>query len=170
MSFSEKKHLRMYRLSSALWSECCPTNFFNFSDEKGDTGKKSMDKIERLLRNRNFIFYFVPLSRDSYGGSAHFIKDAVIPILALSMIISTTTVLHNVLSSLKLMIKPPLFTGVFLNYVFHGSLLLLIGSLLIENADFWKGFMVIAAVPPAIAIIPFSIFLKGDSEFALFGS
>jgi BASS family bile acid:Na+ symporter len=33
-----------------------------------------------------------------------------------------------------------------------------------------SGFVILAAVPPAVAVIPFTFFLKGDTDFSLIGT
>ena len=34
----------------------------------------------------------------------------------------------------------------------------------------WTGFVLLAAVPPAVAVIPFSVFLRGNGPLSLFGT
>ena len=56
-----------------------------------------------------------------------------------------------------------------LHYLVYGTLLLTMSWLFTDNPDLWIGFVVIAATPPAIAIIPFSFNLKGDTNFSIIG-
>jgi BASS family bile acid:Na+ symporter len=61
----------------------------------------------------------------------------------------------------------PLFAGVVMNYAVLGGLNLGLSSLLISDEAFKIGLVILAAVPPAVAVIPFTTFLKGDTEFSL---
>lgn len=126
-------------------------------------------KAKGILKNRNFIFLLSLFLGIAWGNYAHFLRETVIPVLALIMTLSTMTVPSGAFRSIKSMVRPAL-TGTFLCYAFHGGLLLLLSSLLIRNPSFWTGFVLIAAVPPAVAVIPFSVFLKADTKSALFGS
>lgn len=71
------------------------------------------------------------------------------------------------LSNLKgLLSKAPLAMP-FSFIVFSGSLLL-IG--LLFPAQFWPGWVLMASVPSAISVIPYTAVLRGDSEFSLVGT
>ena len=43
-------------------------------------------------------------------------------------------------------------------------------ALLIRDETLWVGYVLIAAVPPAVAVIPFAHFLKGDISYSLMGT
>jgi BASS family bile acid:Na+ symporter len=61
----------------------------------------------------------------------------------------------------------PLLAGVAMNYVVLGGLILLLGGLLPLEEHLRTGFVVLASVPPAVGVIPFTGFLEGDVEFSL---
>ena len=54
-----------------------------------------------------------------------------------------------------------------MNYLLLGGLLLALNALFIHNEALRAGPVTLAAVPPAVAVIPFSAFLKGDETFSL---
>jgi BASS family bile acid:Na+ symporter len=64
----------------------------------------------------------------------------------------------------------PALGGLAMNYVLLGGIILGLNTLLIRDEALRSGFIIIAAVPPAVAIIPFTGFLNGNSAFSLFGS
>ena len=45
----------------------------------------------------------------------------------------------------------------------------MMGSLLIQDGEVWSGLVVIAAVPPAVAAVPWSHILGGDILLSLTG-
>jgi BASS family bile acid:Na+ symporter len=57
-----------------------------------------------------------------------------------------------------------------MNYLILGSLLLGLNALLIQDEALRAGFVIIAAVPPAVAVIPFTFFLNGDEKHSLLGT
>lgn len=54
-----------------------------------------------------------------------------------------------------------------LNYVVLNSIIIIMGFLFGYNKTIWAGIIIMAAVPPAILVIPFSKFLNGDTELAV---
>jgi len=123
----------------------------------------------RFIKNRNLILLSSLVLGLVFEDPAYSLKATVLPCLALIMSLSTTTVSSTVFRSTKSMLIPAAI-GAVVSYGFHGGLLLLLNSLLIRDADFWTGFVIISAIPPAVAVIPFSLFLKADSEFVLFAA
>jgi BASS family bile acid:Na+ symporter len=67
------------------------------------------------------------------------------------------------------MMRPALW-GIILNYGVLGSLILALSGLFIRDGDLWDGFVIMSAVPPAVAVIPFSVILNGNQSFALIGT
>ena len=82
------------------------------------------------------------------------------------MMLSTTSVTGSLFRSPRTLLTP-ILAGVTLNYVMLGGLILLLSSLLIPEGPLRTGFIVLAAVPPAVGVIPFTGFLDGDVEFSL---
>jgi BASS family bile acid:Na+ symporter len=57
-----------------------------------------------------------------------------------------------------------------MNYLLLGGFLLALSTLIIRNEAIWTGFVLLAASPPAVAVVPFTDFLRGDRSFSLLGS
>ena len=122
----------------------------------------------RLFRNRNFIFALAFALGLSVGQGALWTKPLILPALALVMTLSTATISSRDLTSLKTL--PRLVSlSLLLNYVILGSVILLLARWLIPDGELWAGFVVIAAVPPAVAVMPFTYLLAGDMVFSLVG-
>ena len=56
------------------------------------------------------------------------------------------------------------------NFLLHGVILIGLSALIIRDQFFWNGFILVAAVPPAVAVIPFALFLRGNMNLALLGT
>jgi BASS family bile acid:Na+ symporter len=128
-----------------------------------------MKRIAGLFRNRNFIMILALVLGMVWDGGAFLAKDLILPCLAIIMTLSTMGITASAFRSFGGMVGPAL-SGVLASYVYHGGILLLLNALFIHDNNFWTGFILLAAVPPAVAVIPFSFFLKGDSNFALIGT
>jgi BASS family bile acid:Na+ symporter len=57
-----------------------------------------------------------------------------------------------------------------MNFGVLGGALLGLNALIIRNEAFATGFIILATVPPAVAVIPFTGLLKGDSSYSLIGA
>jgi BASS family bile acid:Na+ symporter len=128
-----------------------------------------MSKFKRIFRNRNIIFlvalssgllapYAVPLTR-------HLVLPALGLVMALSMMDITS----------DLFLRPrslffPALLGIIMNYVILGNVIIGISALMIRDEMLWTGFVLLAAAPPAVAVIPFSGFLRGDGALSLIGT
>lgn len=128
-----------------------------------------MARLQNLLRNRNailllgllcglFIPFAVPLTR-------HFILFG----LGLTMSLSTMEIGNDAFRSPRRILVPALI-GIAMNYLLLGSIQIGLSSLIIRNEAIWTGLVLIAAVPPAIAIIPFSGILRANPTLSLFGT
>jgi BASS family bile acid:Na+ symporter len=60
--------------------------------------------------------------------------------------------------------------GTVMSFGIFSTVILTAAALQVSNGDLWSGFVIVAAVPPAVAVIPFADFLKGDRVYALMGS
>ena len=125
--------------------------------------------LVRLLRNRDFILFLGLTLGLAAGGGAHYTEHAVLPLLAVVMTLSTMGVDGSVFRSPRALVAPAL-AGVVMNFGILGGLLLGLNALLIESDAFARGFIILAAVPPAVAVVPFTSLLRGNSSFSLIGS
>jgi BASS family bile acid:Na+ symporter len=125
--------------------------------------------ISKLLRNRNFILILAIVLGLAIGEPvASKTQSLVLPALALVMTLSATNITSREFTSLKNMPRP-ILTSLLLNYVVLGGLILLLAWWLIDDRELWTGFVILATVPPAVAVVPFSYALGGNTLFSLMG-
>jgi len=127
-----------------------------------------MSRLKGLLRDRNFILSLALTLGILLGQGAHWTEKLVLPALAFVMMLSTTSVTGSLFRSPRRLLTP-ILAGVTMNYVLLGGLILLLSGLLIPEGPLRIGFVILAAVPPAVGVIPFTGFLDGDVEFSLIG-
>ena len=125
-----------------------------------------MGKFLKILKNRDFLLVFSIALGLAWGDGAKVAEKTVLPLLALVMTLAVMGVPGSVFRSPKALIVPAL-VGLFLNYAILGGLVLGLNFALIRDDSLRAGFVIMAAVPPAVAVIPFTFLLKGDSSFSL---
>ncbi len=125
--------------------------------------------FKRLVRNRDFLLVMALLLGIFWGQGAKWTERTVLPVLALVMTLATMGVPGSIFLSPGRMVRPALW-GIILNYGVLGSLILALSGLFIRDGDLWDGFVIMSAVPPAVAVIPFSVILNGNQSFALIGT
>jgi BASS family bile acid:Na+ symporter len=105
------------------------------------------------------------------GDIAVHLKPYTFYILALVLSFSTTGIVLSEIDSKKEIFKS-ISLGIILNYLVFGIVLLGASYAFSISQDIHFGFVVIAASPPGVAIIPFTFMLKGNlktSTLATFG-
>jgi len=100
---------------------------------------------------------------------AEWTKVLMIPALALVMTLATVNVPNNYFLNPRAILKPSL-AGMFMSYIILAGVLLCLSALLIEDKNLWIGFVLIASVPPAVAVIPFTAILEGNVDYTLSGT
>ena len=90
----------------------------------------------------------------------------MIPGLAVIMTLAVMGIPGSVFRSPRSLVIPTL-AGLALNYGVHGGVILGLSALLIQEEALRAGFVMVAAAPPAVAVIPFTVILKGDAPFSL---
>ena len=123
----------------------------------------------RYLKNSNLIFLTAFLFGLTVGDFASPLKGYILPTLVLIMCLATTQITLFKLDQVKNYIRDILFVFL-INYLFLSSLILLANFLLIRDHDLYVGFVVMAATPSAVAILPFTFLLKGEMMVSLMGS
>ena len=126
-------------------------------------------KLKALLRNNSFILALALVVGIAFGDGAAYTRPTVTPVLAVIMTLSLVGVSSSVFSRGRRLVKPA-FTALLLNYVLLGGLLVLLAFVLLDDPDLRAGFVLMAAAPPAVAVIPFTYRLGGDVSFTLVGS
>jgi bile acid:Na+ symporter, BASS family len=122
-----------------------------------------------LLRNNSFILALALVAGVAVGQGAAYTREAVTPLLAVIMTLSLVGVSSDVFRGGTRLLRPAIL-ALFLNYAVLGAVLTLPAFLLLDDASFRAGYGLIAAVPPAVAVIPFTYKLGGDVSFTLVGS
>jgi BASS family bile acid:Na+ symporter len=85
------------------------------------------------------------------------------------MTLSTLSITNRDLASIKNSPRPVLIS-LMLNYAVMGGIMLLMARWLIDDSELWAGFVTLAAIPPAIAVTPFTYMLGGNTVFSLIGT
>ena len=123
----------------------------------------------RLLNNRNFIFLLAITFGLALPQAAQWTKIVMMPALALVMMLATINVPNNYFLNPRAILKPSL-AGILMTYGILNGAILLLSALLIGDHNLWIGFVLIAAVPPAVAVIPFTAILEGSVSNTLSGT
>ena len=123
----------------------------------------------RLLSNRNFIFLLAISFGLVFPQPAIWTQVLMMPALALVITLATINVQNDYFLKPRTILMPSL-VGILMTYVILGGVILTASALLISDHNMWIGFVLIAAVPPAVAVIPFSAILEGNVSYALSGT
>ena len=123
----------------------------------------------RFLNNRNFIFLLAIGFGLALPQPAVWTKLIMMPALALVMTLATINVSNDYFLKPRAILIPSLF-GILMTYVILGGVILAAAALLINAQNIWIGFVLIAAVPPAVAVIPFTAILEGNVSYTLSGT
>lgn len=119
-----------------------------------------------LIKNRDFILILGLALGLLAEGLATWTHHLAIPALAVVMTLSTMGVSGQQFRSPSRLLRAGLW-GVGLSYVLLTGLLLGISRFFTHDEALWYGFVLVAAAPPAVAVIPFTDFLDGDRAFTL---
>jgi len=128
-----------------------------------------MAKLKSLLHNRNFIFLLATVCGLLTDKAAPWTEPLILPGLAVVMTVSTMSIPNRAFRSARTMITPA-FLGSVMNYLILSGVILILTQLMIKEPSLRAGFVLIAAVPPAVAVIPFTTILKGNESFTLFST
>ncbi|HAJ28252.1 MAG TPA: hypothetical protein DCG53_13585 [Syntrophus sp. (in: bacteria)] len=128
-----------------------------------------MAKLKALLHNRNFIFLLATVSGLLTDKAAPWTEPLILPGLAVVMTVSTMSIPNSAFRSARTMIMPA-FLGSVMSYLVLSGFILILTRLMIQEPSIRAGFVLIAAVPPAVAVIPFTTILKGNESFTLFST
>jgi BASS family bile acid:Na+ symporter len=122
--------------------------------------------VPKLLKNRDFLLVLAIVLGLFLGQGARWTRDLVIPGLAVIMTLAVMGIPGSLFRSPRSLIWP-ILAGLALNYGLHGGVILGLSYLLIGEEALRAGFVMVAAAPPAVAVIPFTVILKGDGPFSL---
>ena len=128
-----------------------------------------MSQMKRFLRNRHVIFLIAMAASLLVPHAAPLTRHLVLPALALAMALSTMEIASNIFRRPRSLLFPALL-GIIMSYILLGNLIIGLAALIISDEMIWTGFVLLASVPPAIAVIPFSVFLRGNGSLSLIGT
>lgn len=128
-----------------------------------------MSKIKNLLCSRNFILLLAAIFGLLLPQGSRWTENLILPALAVIMSLSTMGVSGNIFRSPRSLIAPGIL-GILMSYVVLAGFILGTSAVFIHEEDIWKGFIILAVVPPAVAIIPFTEQLNGNSKYSLIGT
>lgn len=126
-------------------------------------------RLTGLLGNSSFIFTLAIIVGLIFGRGASWTEPALLPMLALIMTISILDVSSRIFLDLRKVLLPVLI-ALMLSYVILGGILIGLSSLIINDPELHIGFVLVAAVPPAVAVIPLTYILGGNTGFSLVGN
>lgn len=126
-------------------------------------------KVRALLSNRNFILLTAIAIGLSFTYAAHWTRLLILPVLSIMMTLAIIRFPGNVFSSFRSFLVPALL-GIFMNYIILGNFIIAISAFLVREEPLWIGFVIMAAVPSAVSVVPFAGFLKGDETYAVAGT
>ncbi|MDA8126780.1 MAG: hypothetical protein M0009_16545 [Deltaproteobacteria bacterium] len=137
--------------------------------EKSGVRRAEMIVLKRFLQNRNAIFLLALVCGLIVPCATPVTRHLLLPVLALAMTLSTLEIGSDVFRKPRALLFPALL-GVVMSYIILGNLIIGLSAFMITDEEIWTGFVLLAAAPPAIAVIPFSVFLRGDRPLALIGT
>ena len=123
----------------------------------------------KFLGHRNFILPLAIVLGLTYPQLAQWTKSLTIPALALVMTISIAQIPTRQILKWQSLVKP-LAIGILFNYLFLGSLLLILNQWFIFQEPIRIGMILVASAPPGVAVIPFTSLLAGNSILSLFAT
>ena len=126
-------------------------------------------KLLIYLRNRNWIFILAMTAGLALPQAVFVARHLVLPALALAMALATMGIENAIFRRPRSLIFPALL-GVIMSYIILGNIIIGLAALLIHDEMIWTGFVLLAAAPPAVAVIPFSVFLRGNGALSLIGT
>ncbi|MCF8041697.1 MAG: hypothetical protein K9K65_05630 [Desulfarculaceae bacterium] len=125
-----------------------------------------MQRIWAMIRDRNFVFLSALVCGLAVGHGAQYTKSLVVPALAVVMTLATLSISGQVFRHPRVLIRPAL-TGLILSYLLQGGVILLLAWWLVDEPAYFQGLVVLAAVPPAVVVMPLAVVLDGDPDYSL---
>jgi len=117
--------------------------------------------LANLLTNRTVILISAFVGGLVFSDVAGRLGTLTMPALAVVLTVSTTQLSARDFLPLRRVARPVL-SALLLNFGLLGSLILLLAWWLMPTRELWIGYVLVAAAPPGVAIIPFTHILRGD--------
>ncbi len=122
-----------------------------------------------LFRNSGFILALAFIFGLALPQGAPATGPSLTPLLAVIMTLSIMGVSPRIFLDFKRISRPVLFS-LLLNYVVLTFTFIGLATLIIQDYELWLGFVLLAAIPAAVAVVPFTYRLEGDIDFSLVGT
>lgn len=126
-------------------------------------------KFRIILNNRNFIVMLAVVSGMLFHQGTSWTRHLILPLMSLIMTLSIMGIYGLIFRNARHLIFPAFF-GILMNYAILGNLIIFMSAFLIHDASHWIGFVTLAAVPSAVAVIPFTRLLDGNTSYAVMGT
>jgi BASS family bile acid:Na+ symporter len=128
-----------------------------------------ISRLARLVQNSGFVFLLGLAAGMTAPGGAAQTEQALLPVLGVIMTVSILDVSLKTFTNVR-QIAAPATLALALNYVVLSGTIIGLSSLIIDDADMRHGFVLAAAVPPAVAVIPLTYMLAGNTRLSLIGN
>ncbi|MGZ6276435.1 MAG: hypothetical protein ACXWMI_10040, partial [Syntrophales bacterium] len=128
-----------------------------------------MTKVRALLHNRNFILLMAIIAGLLFDHPAQWTRLLVLPALATILTLAVTDFSGKFHEYRRFPLIPALL-GVIMNYVILGNFIIGLSAFLIHDEKLWIGFIIMAAVPPAVAVAPVANSWGGNEIYAAIGT
>jgi BASS family bile acid:Na+ symporter len=126
-------------------------------------------KVRALLHNRNFILLLAITAGLLFDHAAQWTRVLVLPALTVILTLAITDFSGKVHEYRRSPLIPAL-VGVFMSYVILGNFIVGLSAFLIHDERLWLGFIIMAAVPPAVAVASLASFWGGNELYAVMGT
>ena len=126
-------------------------------------------RLAGLLSNSSFVFLLAMAVAMGFGGAASWTEHALVPILAVIMTVSIIDISSRIFLDFK-RILVPIVAALMLNYVVLSGTILGLSSVIVTDSELRNGLVISAAVPPAVAVIPLTYLLGGNTWISLVGN
>jgi BASS family bile acid:Na+ symporter len=126
-------------------------------------------RVIALLNNSSFVFIVAIAVGLGLSGGAASTEHALVPVLALVMTVSIMDISSRVFLHPSKVWRP-VVVALVLNFVILSGTYIGMSYLLIDDVELHRGFVLIAAVPSAVAVVPLTLLLGGNTRFALLGT
>jgi BASS family bile acid:Na+ symporter len=120
-------------------------------------------------RNRNVLLILSIILALPGGKLASYLEPLILPSLGLVMTLALLEVSGASFRSAR-GLAAPVLAGLALSFGVHGGLVLGLSALMAPGEALFTGFVLVAAAPPAVAVVPFTALLHGDRTFAFLGT
>jgi BASS family bile acid:Na+ symporter len=126
-------------------------------------------RLTGLPTNSSFVFLLGMAAGMGFGRGAEWTEHALLPVLGVIMTVSILDISLRVFLDVR-NVLPPVLAAIGLSFVALGGSVIGLSSLIIDDAELRNGFVIAAAVPPAVAVIPLTYLLGGNTRLSLIGN